>query len=439
MSKLPANPSSYYTEHIKQVQLVSNVFDGIDSASMYLQQYTQEDITEFKDRKSIATLDNFVFRTVEDIQNIIFRKPIDTDGITNRTVLDYCNKIDFTNNLNEFGKQILRNRLRDGFTFILVDSVSYGEDEQLTLADQQALDIRPYFVNVLRKNVIGWKKNKAGRYTQVRIKETYEEEDGYDIVEKEQIKVWNIGSVEIWRGAELYELIETGLSIIPIVKVGSDDIPPLYDLAKINITHMNRDSEVSNYARVGGAAFLAVFGAEVQEGEVQTVGISDGMQFSDKTVSDVKWIEMEGRNYNMLKDRLLYHEEQMKRIAISFTTSQENKTATQVNKESLTDESKAVDYATELEDGLNTALGMLNDYKIDGATFGDNTILVNKDFDSNVLTPEQVTSYRTDYASGIISFEELRDLLAKGEYLKEITEAEMQKIKTQIKDDVDQV
>ena len=435
MSKIPSSPSAQYTNHQHQVKKVSDLYDGIDTAKSYLQQYGMEDNTEFNDRQSIATLDNFVFRTVEDIQNIIFRKPLDLSSVKNKTVLDYCEKIDFTNNLNEFGKQVLSNRIRDGFTFILVDSVK-TEDQDLTLADQAALGIRPYFVNVLRKNVIGLKTDKFGNYTQVRIKESYEVEDGYDTEIKEQIKVWNIGSIEIWRDQEIYSLEDTKLSVIPIIKVGNNDIPPLYDLAKINIQHMNRDSEVSNYSRIGGAAFLAVFGANAQEGEVKTVGMSDGMQFSDKSTGDVKWIEMEGRNYNMLKDRILYHEEQMKRIAISFTTSQDNKTATQVNKESMTAESKAIDYATELESGLNDVLMLLNEYKVSGSTFGENYILVNKDFDSNILSPEMVTSYRTDYAAGIISFEELRQILAEGEYLKEITEVEMQTIKTQIKDDV---
>jgi len=434
MASAPGDKHYLYNKHSNQIARVKDVFEGIDTAKRYLQQYNQEDDTDYRDRMDIATLDNFVFRTVDDMKNIIFRKPLDETGITNTEIKLYLKTIDFTNNINEFSKLILTNRIRDGHTFILVDSVSYDPEKVKTKADQAALNIRPYFVNILRENLLSWKKDKFGKYVMIVIRETYEVEGDYSVETKDQIKVWKEnGTVEIWRDGEKFgEVIETSLKEIPIVKVGNDDIPPLYDLAKINITHMNRDSEVSNYSRIGGAAFLAVFG-DLDDGDApKTLGINKGLKFRDKTTSDVKWIEMEGTNYEMLKDRILYHEDQMDRISVSFTTEQSNKTATQVNKESMVGESKATDYATGLEDGVNTAIGLLNIYKTDGKTSTDNLIEVNKDFDSSILTPEMVASYRLDYTSGIISYEKLIEYLVAGEYFKEMTDQEMNEEKTRL-------
>jgi len=267
------------------------------------------------------------------------------------------------------------------------------------------------------------------------IREYYEEETDFSSVIKEQIKVWDDdGTIWTFRDEELHEMKETGIDVIPIVKVGNDEKPPFYDMAKINITHMNRNSEVDNYTRVGGAAFLAVFG-DTGGDAPKTLGINKGLKFPSTMDSDVKWIEMEGTNYEMLQSRISYHEEQMNRISVSFTTEQKNKTATQVEKESMTGESKLTNYANELEEGINAALAMFDEYKTDGS-FGENTIEVNKDFDSSILSTEMIKSYKEDYAQEIISYDKLIEILVAGEYFKEMDEKEKETEKARIRDGV---
>lgn len=434
MEATPGTLHPEYMKHSDQLSRVIDVYDGIDTAKRYLQQYSQEETNEYTDRQDIATLDNFVFRTVESIVNLVFRKSVDISGITNPSAKQWIESIDFTNSINNFAQTVLTNRIKEGYTFILIDTPAYNPDEVTNKAEQDALNIRPYFVNILRSDVISWKQDMYGEYTQIVIKEQYEIEDSYTTTTEDQIKVWNSdGTVEIWRDGQQYgETIETGLDMIPIVKIGSDLTPPLYDLAKINITHMNRDSEVSNYARIGGAAFLAVFGNLDDDDAPKTLGINKGLKFKDKTDSDVKWIEMQGTNYDMLKDRILYHEDQMDRIAVSFTTESINKTATQVNKESMSGESKVIKYATELEEGLNLSISLMGIYGSDKTKLPDSELVVNKDFDSAILTPEMVASYRLDYTTGIISYEKLIEILIAGEYFAKMDEKETEEEKTRL-------
>jgi len=59
---------------------------------------------------------------------------------------------------------------------------------------------------------------------------------------------------------------------------------------------------------------------------------------------------------------------------------------------------------------------------------------VNKDFDSSILTPEMVASYRTDYLAGLISYEMLLEYLIAGEYFKEMTDDEIRKEKARLMD-----
>ena len=419
-----------YTEHQRQLKIVNDMFSGIDTAKYYIQKYSQESTSDYDDRKEIATLDNFVFRTIEDIKNIIFRKSIDETNVTNNTMLKYIEQIDFQIDLNEFAKRVLVNRIKDGYTFILADSIRYDDTLLSNNAQKDAYNIRPYLVNILRENVLNWQLDEVGNYTQITIREFYQEKSGYATLTFEQLKVWNVdGTVEIWRKGELVDIWDTGIKTIPIVKIGKDLIPPLYDMAKLNITHMNRNSEVDIYTRVGGAPFLAVFGHQDQKGAQKTLGINKGLSFSDKSQSDVKWIEMDGKNYDMLKDRILYIEDQMKRIAVDFTTKIETiKTATQVNKESMSGESKATDYAIQLEMGINQALAMMNLYE----ELGVNEIEVNTDFDSSILSPDMVASYRLDVASELLSRDKFIEIMIAGEYFPYMTPEEIETEKARL-------
>ncbi len=422
-----------YNIHAHQLEKVNNIYSGVDTAKVYLQRYSQEDTSDFLDRQDIATLDNYVFSTIVDMKNIIFRKPLDAAKIQNKEMQEYAKRINFQDSLNEFSKEVLVNRLKEGYTFILADSTNYDPEEIINKEQQRALGIRPYLVNILRSNVLSWKINDKGEYTQIVIREYYEVELEFSSEIKEQIKIWyDFGMVEIYRDNEYHDMYETGLDMIPIIRIGDDETPPLYDMSKINVTHMNRNSEVDNYTRVGGAAFLAVFG-DLGGDAPKTLGINKGLKFQSTMDSDVKWVEMEGTNYEMLKSRIKYHEEQMDRIAVSYTSEAQNKTATQVDKESMTGESKLTNYATELEEGINAGLALMNEYKTDGS-LGENTISVNKDFDSSVLSTEMVKSYKEDYAQEIISYEKLIEILVAGEYFKAMDEKEMDTEKARIRD-----
>jgi len=432
LSDTPNFTSQEYNKHSNQVSIVNNIYDGVDSAVTYLRKFPKEETDVYDERKEDAALDNYVFRTVDTIKNIIFRKTIDISNITNAEVSKWCKSIDFTNNINEFAKQTLTNRTRDGYTFILVESRNYDNTEITTKAHQDAANIRPYFVNVLRKDVINWKVDEFGNFIQVSIKETYEVPDGaFKVVIKDQVRViYNDGTIEIWREDKIFSTVKKPVKKITLVKIGSDNIPPMYDQSKINIQHLNRGSECNNYVRVGASPFLAVFG-KLDGDAPKTLGINSGLHFKG-TESDVKWIEMTGANYEIIKSHILTLQEQMERISVEFVTELKNATATEVEKASTANESRLNNYATELEDGFNKALEYMGLYK---ASAGENTISVNKDYDSNIISTEQFNALMQLRMNGDISYERLMQLLEKGELLPFLEEKERGEEKANLKDE----
>ena len=434
MSNSPSFKSEQYTKHEKQITLVRDMHNGTDSAVNHLRQFPKEESAEFNDRKQDTALDNYVETTASTTKNIIFRKPIDLSGITSKLVLEWSKNINFTDSLNKFAKDLLVNRMIDGNTYLLVDRMAFDEDQTKNAAQQSEDEKRPYFINVLRENVLNVEMDMYGNYTRVSIREFYSEKVGtFGSKSLEQIKVWyNDGKIEIWREDKLFDTIATKLKVIPLIKIGSDENPPLYNQAKLNIQHMNRGSECSNYVRVGASPFLAVFGNLEGGDKPKTLGINSGLKFSDKDQSDVKWIEMTGANYTIIKQEIEKLAEQMIRIAVSFATDSANKTATQVEKESVDGESKLTDYSVEIEEGINKGLEYMQLFV--EASLGENTISTNKDFDSAILTPEQVTNYLALYTQNVISLDKLLEVLMQGEYIEQMTDKEIEKEKLLLRD-----
>jgi len=394
------------------VELCNNVYSGSLTASAYLQQFTRENAKKFEERAKVSTLDNYVKRTVDSIANIIFRKPFDKSELD----FDIFKTIDLTRDINQFGKDILKSVVKDGYTFILVDAPTLSDNIK-TKADELRADFRPYFVHIERNNVVNWKMKTANSYEWVMIREFYSTYDGFKEAVAEQYKVfYDSGLVEVYRGDELFYKIETGLKEVPIVKIGVDDVPIVYDQAKLNISHMNRNSELDNYIRIASAPIPVSYMLPMDENSVVTIGINDGINFdAPKNEAGFEWVGLEAKNTQAIKERIADLETQMLNIAVTFATSSKVKTATQVETESTEDESKLVSIAQEVERGINKAIKLLSLYNPIYKT--DKEVFINKDYDSNKLTPEQVNQNITLYREGIISLDTLWELLEAGEML----------------------
>lgn len=427
-----------YIKHEHQIKVTNDVFNGTDTAKYYINKFKKEDDDAYKARLSEASLDNYVFRTVDTIKNIVFRKSIQVET-NNQELEKWLDAINFQDNVNEFAKKVLINRVKDGYTWLMVDSPSYDKDTLMSKADLEANNIRPYVNNITRSQVINIDYNDFMMIEQVSIMETYKVKNhrfGYET--GQQIRVLEIMdgmvSVSIWRDdKEVFnDLLD--LPVIPLIKVGRDDIPPLYDQAIINIKHLNRNSEKSNYVRVGAAPFPLVWGA-LEDNKKKTLGINSGFVFKGtKNETGFEWAEMSGNNYKMIQEEIKYHEEQMERISVEFVTQLKNATATEVEKASTSNESKLMDYATELEQGLNNAIQVMG-YFYDKIK-EDDKVIVNKDFNSNIITAEEFNMLMQLRTNGDLSYDRLMEILERGEVLSVLDDKEKETEKTRLRDEI---
>ena len=410
---LPTKPE--YEKYISSVKYVQSVYDGSEEAKQHLQQFTKENKTKFDNRKEVATLNNFVKRTVNAMRNIIFRNPTDT-SLLPPSFDEFKKAVDFTDSLNEFAKDIIDAIVRDGETWILVDSL---QGEATSRAEERELGLRPYFVHINRASVVNWRYDNQGRFEFVVIRENYVEIDGFKEESKEQDKVWYVdGRVEIYRDNELYEEYQLQINKVPIVRLTDSKTPSLLDQAKLNVSHMNRNSELDQYIRVASAPVPVTYKMTKDDGGITTIGVNDGIAFSSgKDEAGFEWVSLKAENTEAISNRIKDYEEAMLDIAITFASSSQVKTATQVETESTEDQGKLSNVAQIVEDGLNQALRLIEMFNESYKLTDEQIVKINRDFDSARLAPEQIAQLKDLYINEVISWETFITLLEKGEVL----------------------
>jgi len=415
----PNFDNDYVKKYQNAVKLVKAFYDGFDTAKDYIEQYVEEDENAFATRKKLSSLTNYTKEAVHTVRNMIFRKPTDLSGLDN-TALEYVK-----NSAEEFLRDLAVSVVRDGHAYILVEKLPYND--VATRADE--LGLLPYLVKIDRSSVRNF-KYRDGRLVQFTYDEVYTVEDGYATIDKVQQRVYlEGGRVEIWRDDTLYEVYESGLDYIPIVKIGDDDIPPFYDLAILNRTHLNLQSEQRNYVRMC-ANPIGVANMLNTDGKLK-IGANTWLNFdAPKTEAGFGWAELSGRNNEVIEKLLDRREADMRRYIAAITDGARNRTATEVELLNAGNESLLNDFATKLEDGFNKALQIMADYQ--GLQSFAGRILINRDYTSDKLTDNQIREYKDLYIQGVISWRVLIDALIDGEVIKPMTDDEIATMKEEL-------
>jgi hypothetical protein len=205
---------------------------------------------------------------------------------------------------------------------------------------------------------------------------------------------------------------------VPIVRLTDSKTPSLLDQAKLNVSHMNRNSELDQYIRVASAPVPVTYKMTKDDGGITTIGVNDGIAFSSgKDEAGFEWVSLKAENTEAISNRIKDYEEAMLDIAITFASSSQVKTATQVETESTEDKGKLSNIAQIVEDGLNQALRLIEMFNESYKLTDEQIVIINRDFDSARLAPEQIAQLKDLYINEVISWETFITLLEKGEVL----------------------
>ena len=399
-----------YLKHYNRVSKVSNVFSGVDTAVQYLSQAPRESDEAFAIRQENATLKNFVKRATEAFVGMIYRKPVQVVGFSD-DITEISTIIDKKSNMNKFSRELTTSLVRDGKVFLAVDTPIGGGSPYMTIFD--------------RLNVINWRKNENNEYTMLVYTETVEEDSGdFGLIESQQWRVFrDDGTVELWqedkqtKAYRLVNTIQTEFDYIPIVDIELDDIPPLYDIAKLTVKHMNRTSFKDKYLDMAAIPVPVIWdstggdiGSEdgtVGAKPVYVIGVEEAFVFSGtKDEADFQWRELSGNSIKVLQDDLAVIEEDITSGVIRAAQSDNTtiKTATQSFYEAAESSNRVTVIANAIEIGLNKAMVMIADMMNEEV---DDTarVIVNKDFNAITQNTDNLRLLWEIYLGGSLSVE----------------------------------
>ena len=393
-----------------------------DLAEQYLPQEPREDDEAWRARIDRSVLSPYTSRLIETAAGAVLRKPIHIEGdpYWSEVALDIDG---IGSNLNEYARRALVSSLTYGHSAILVDFPAATGARNL--AEERAMGRRPYFVHVDAPQIWGWRKDDTNRLTQIRIHD-YEYRPLNEFGE-EQVEVMRViypGRYDLYTlGQETVTFEESNgfsLDTIPVVPIYSNrrgvliSQPGLLDIANLNITHYQRQSDLIHALHIAAMPTLVLEGYS-QDSSEATIGVNYalGMEPGHKAY----YVQSDATSFDAQMNELQSLEGQMSTLGITklfgqkfVAESAEAKRIDQAQSNSV-----LAIISQELESALNQAFKLAAQY----VGMEPPVITIDRDFDYYRLIGQDVAVLAQLNESGKISDETLLKILQHGEILPE--------------------
>ncbi|MBD2489023.1 DUF4055 domain-containing protein [Aulosira sp. FACHB-615] len=421
---------------MEELQLLGDCWNGLKGREKaYLPREAKEPPQAWSDRIRRTTFDNRFEPAIKDYAGLLSVFSLNDDVA--QSILDNQDNIDQCgNDLWTFFHEADQYCLRDGWCGIMVEFPPADESIN-SQADLLASDRRPYLVLVDRRDILNWRTIKVNGkpvLVQVTIREVRLEPDG-DFGEKEAIyyRVLRPGEYFVFQileskvgGSEII-LIEQGttsLDSIPLVYYSVTESQlfaakaPFYNLAKLNIEHYQKRSQLNEVLR---KCNLPV---PVRKGLIRTVDdlkkvpplvIGPNSVLDIPTEGDFFFAEPSGSAIAASKEDLKDLEAAMNRMTLDFLTSGDHqKTATEVVLDSTKTSANLKGVSRRKESAMQQVFDYWVQYtgEIEGGS-----IAMDEDLLSMPTTPEQVDKLESLATGGFISQRTLLLLLQRGKVL----------------------
>lgn len=398
-----------------------------DMGERYLPKFPQETSADYEARKKSTWLFDGVGKTIEDLTGKVFEQPI----VLQETGTDldvWAYNVDLeTRDLSQFARGVFEDAQRTGISFIMVDAPP--RPANLTRAQAQAGNFRPYFVHLALEDVLGWKwqiVDNAPLLTQIRIMEktSSEDDDEYSHAEDEQIRVLTLpvedgrvtGTVfvRIYRQNEkddwvLADEYGTGMSRIMVkpCDIGRDGFfsakPVHLRLAEINLAHWRSQSDQANIMHHARAP-MKFFHGYTRE-DLESFAESAGYAFwSSNENAKVGVVEHSGAAIDAGRTELKDMEFQMQAMGLQLIVARSgSSTATGDMIDENKINSRLGAWADTLKDCLEQCFIWMAE--LGGIQAPDIVVSVNKDYAANAMSHLDMDAISKMYLAGVVSKE----------------------------------
>lgn len=413
--------------------------EAMREAKTLLPKWPKEEDDAYKARLATATLFPAFRRTVSVMVGKPFSKSLTLGDDVPAQIVEWAEDIDREGvNLHVFCAEMMGEGLAHGLCGVLVEAPKQagGTGRAQTKAEQQQAGMRPYFVRVMHRQILGYRiasVNGARSLAQLRIAEDATVADGaYGEKTVRRVRVLTPGAWEVWEkvekatatGADEWRLIEdgtTGLAYIPFVpfygwRTGYMTArPPLLDLAYLNVKHWQSQSDQDTILHVARVPILAISGADDKTS--LTIGGSSAVMLP--VGGAMEWVEHGGAAIAAGQESLNALEEQMIQAGAELLVKKPgDRSATESANDAEGNKSDLQRITEGFEDSLDRALQMLADYANLGS--GGHASLF-KDFGATSLSQASGQLVLAMKESGLISGETaLAEMKRRGELAADV-------------------
>ena len=382
----------------------------------YLPQEPREQDISYDARLLRSVLAPYYVRLERMLAGMLTRKPVRLDDVSD-VIREQLFDVDLQgNDLQTWLFATARICIRYGHVGVLVDAPKAGDNG------------RPYWVTVSPRDILGFRtelKDGKQELTQLRLMEKIVVPDGlYGEKQVEQVRVLTPGAFEIHQKDDQgdFRIVDEGrtsLSEIPFSVAYSnrmgvlESIPPLADIAELNLQHYQVQSDLSNQLHISAVPMLALFGFPAAAEEI-SAGPGEAMALPEG--SDARYIEPAGNSYEAQFRRLEQIASQINELGLAAVLGAKlvGETAEAKRIDRSQGDSTMMVVAQQMQDMIDNCLRFHAEYMQEPNA---GSCLVNRDFMGTRLEPQEIQALLQLYTAGTITQETLLLQLEAGEVL----------------------
>jgi hypothetical protein len=369
---------------------------------------------------------------------MIFRKP---PAIETGAMGDFIDDVTLQgDSLRGFAEDLTAEVIAVGRAGVLVE---YPRNELpvVTVAQAQALNMRPYFLRYTAESIINWSMgriNNKMQLTQVRLREisgvfvdefTTNEVEQIRVLDlddgKYRVRVYRKNDKEEWVLAEepFYPLKNGAfMTEIPFVFFSCNgtnpeiEKPPLMGLVNVNFSHYKTTADLEHGAHFTGLPTAVISGIQTEDvtKEGFSIGSGSAWLFTNPDAG-AKFLEFTGQGLGALENRLKSKESMMASLGAQMLTpeTRRNESTETAAMRHMGENSILANIAQAVSEGINECLRIAGEWM--GVKPAE--IELNRDFLPTSMTPQMLTSLVATWQAGAISTQTLFDNLKEGEVI----------------------
>lgn len=339
MANMPVDTTHpAYNQMLPEWELVDDLMGGTQAmktaGTKWLPREDGESADAYESRLARSVLYNGYAKAVRELSRRPFARAVTIRGELPEPLNLMAEGVDEEGrNLTRFAKDVLTVAINRGLCHILVD---YPPNDAANLGEERQMGLRPRFVLIDPKDLIGWfsenGSNMEQRLSEIRIRESvYVRKEGYGVGVRERVRVIQPDAYELHEKDEKdnWQVIEAGpisLGKIALVTLYVNrtgfmtGAPVMRDLADLNLAHYQSQSDHRNNLRFARSGVVFIKGLTPKEMEGRIVwGVNHAIKTTNAN-ADMKLVEHSGNAVTAGENELRHLEEQMNAVSMGPLT-----------------------------------------------------------------------------------------------------------------------